>query len=84
MLGSGYSLAKYWEMAPEFDKTAIDIVKILLEHGAIVNTRDVLGKLHTIIVTLFIYQSLYIYIFIHSHLCIYIIPITVLYTIKYI
>ena len=84
MLASGYSLAKSWEKATEFDKAGFDIVKILLEHGAIVNTRDVLGKLHTIIVTLFIYQSLYIYIFIHSHLCIYIIPITVLYTTKYI
>ena len=39
--------------APEFDKAAT--VKILLEHGADVNTKDELGKLHTIVVTFFIY-----------------------------
>ena len=42
----------------EFDKAAT--VKILLEHGADVNTKDDYGKLQTIIVTLFIYQSIYI------------------------
>ena len=36
-----------------------DTVKILLEHGAEVNTKDKYGKLHTIIVTIFIYPSVY-------------------------
>ena len=36
-----------------------DKVRILLEHGAEVNTKDKYGKLHTIIVTIFIYPSVY-------------------------
>ncbi len=57
MFAAGYS--KFWDLAagypglfeegPEFDKAAI--VKILLEHGADVNTKDEYGKLNTIIVT---------------------------------
>ena len=36
-----------------------ETVKILLEHGADINTKDKDGKLHTIIVTIFIYPSVY-------------------------
>ena len=36
-------------------------VKILLEHGADVNTKNELGKLNTINFTIFIYTSIYIY-----------------------
>ena len=40
-------------------RSRTEIVKILLEHGADVNTKDKDGKLHTIIVTIFIYPSVY-------------------------
>ena len=39
----------------------IDVVRILLEHGADVNTKDEIGELHSIIVTISsILSSIYI------------------------
>ena len=43
-----------------------ETVKILLEHGAAVNTKDKDGKLHTIIVTISIHLSVYIFICVYS------------------
>ena len=40
-----------------------DSVRILLEHGADINTKDKSGKLHTIIVLLSIYLSINITFF---------------------
>ena len=42
-----------------------DIVRILLEHGADINTKDNQGKLHTIIVKTSIYQ--YTFLSVHIH-----------------
>ena len=61
-----------------------DTVKILLEHGADVKTKNKYGKLHTIIVTIsvhpticmhlsmciYVYMSIYPSICVHSSLCI--------------
>ena len=46
-----------------------DTVRILLEHGADVNTKNIHGELHTIIVTISIYPSILLYTFIYIHLC---------------
>ena len=43
-----------------------DKVRILLEHGAEVNTKDKDGKLYTIIVTISIHLSVYIFICVYS------------------
>ena len=41
-----------------------DIVRILLEHGADVNTKSSRGESHTIILTISIHPSIYLYTFI--------------------
>ena len=41
-----------------------DIVRILLEHGADVNTKSSRGELHAIILTISIHPSIYLYTFI--------------------
>ncbi len=43
----------------------IDTVRILLEHGADINTKNEHGKFHTSIVTISIYPFIYIFIYIH-------------------
>ena len=44
-----------------------DIVRILLEHGADVNTKSDLGELHSIVVTLSNYSPIYISIYIYEN-----------------
>ena len=48
--------------AAEYDNT--DTVRILLEHGADVNTKNNWGELHTIILTISIHPSINLYTFI--------------------
>ena len=47
----------------------IESVRILLEHGADVNSKDESGKLYTIIVTISIYSFIHLYLFIY--ICVY-------------
>ena len=49
-------------LAAQFGNT--EAVGILLEHGSNVNAKDEQGKLHTIIVTMSIYRSICIHLFI--------------------
>ena len=45
-----------------------DIVRILLEYGADINTKSDSGELHTIIVTISISPSVHLYKIIYIHL----------------